>query len=297
MYGVALSAAIAVLVMMLAAITLLPALLSYLGPSVDRLRIPVPRAIAAEGGGDAPGVARPALGPRRPEAPLARRHLGDGGAARARGAGPRHAPRLPRRRQRSARLHDPAGLRPDRRGLRPGTNGPVVVAAKLSSRFAEAGDGQPREPDPRRFGCGVRLAPVRVNSAGDAALIPVVPKSSPQDQATSDLVKRLRDDTVPTAVGSSGIDVKIGGVTAALEDQSTVHDESPAALHRGSGRPLLPASAGRVPLAVHLAEGGRDEPALGLRRVRRHDPCRQGWWLQQPDRHRPRGPESPPSCP
>src|SRR5215470_18303721 len=40
MYGVALSAAIAVLVMMLAAITLLPALLSYLGPRVDRWRIP-----------------------------------------------------------------------------------------------------------------------------------------------------------------------------------------------------------------------------------------------------------------
>src|SRR4051812_8033591 len=41
MYGVALSAAIAVLVMMLASITLLPALLSYLGPRVDRLRIPL----------------------------------------------------------------------------------------------------------------------------------------------------------------------------------------------------------------------------------------------------------------
>jgi RND superfamily putative drug exporter len=40
MYGVAISAAIAVLVVMLAAITLLPALLSYLGPRVDRLRIP-----------------------------------------------------------------------------------------------------------------------------------------------------------------------------------------------------------------------------------------------------------------
>ena len=49
MYGVALSAAIAVLVMMLAAITLLPALLSYLGPRVDRLRIPLLGRTAAGG--------------------------------------------------------------------------------------------------------------------------------------------------------------------------------------------------------------------------------------------------------
>ena len=43
MYGVALSASLAVLVVMLAAITLLPALLSMLGPRVDKLRDPVPR--------------------------------------------------------------------------------------------------------------------------------------------------------------------------------------------------------------------------------------------------------------
>lgn len=40
MYGVAISASLAVLVVMLAAVTLLPALLSYLGPRVDRLRLP-----------------------------------------------------------------------------------------------------------------------------------------------------------------------------------------------------------------------------------------------------------------
>src|SRR4051794_3022664 len=40
MYGVAIATSLAVLVMMLASITLLPALLSYLGPRVDRLRIP-----------------------------------------------------------------------------------------------------------------------------------------------------------------------------------------------------------------------------------------------------------------
>src|SRR3954469_23448455 len=41
MYGVAISASLAVLVVMVAAVTLLPALLSYLGPRVDRLRLPL----------------------------------------------------------------------------------------------------------------------------------------------------------------------------------------------------------------------------------------------------------------
>src|SRR5207342_1965283 len=99
-------------------------------------------------------------------------------------------------------------------------NGPVVVAAKLSSSSQKPVmdnlANQIRADSDVAF-----VSPVRINSAGNAGLITVVPKSSPQDQATSDLVKRLRDDTVPNAVGSSGIDVKIGGVTAALEDQST----------------------------------------------------------------------------
>ena len=56
MYGVAISASLAVLVVMLAAVTLLPALLSYLGPRVDRLRLPFlgRRAQAAGGRRDRP---------------------------------------------------------------------------------------------------------------------------------------------------------------------------------------------------------------------------------------------------
>src|SRR3954453_9058604 len=53
MYGVAISAAIAVLVVMLASITLLPALLSMLGPRVDKWRIPfLGRTLRSEGGPD-----------------------------------------------------------------------------------------------------------------------------------------------------------------------------------------------------------------------------------------------------
>src|SRR5829696_6236457 len=57
MYGVALSASMAVLVVMLAAVTLLPALLSYLGPNVDRLRLPfLGRTLKTEGDGESPAA-------------------------------------------------------------------------------------------------------------------------------------------------------------------------------------------------------------------------------------------------
>ena len=59
MYGVAISTALAVLVVMAASISLLPALLAYLGPRVDRLRIPLlgrRRKIVTSGVGESPAA-------------------------------------------------------------------------------------------------------------------------------------------------------------------------------------------------------------------------------------------------
>jgi putative drug exporter of the RND superfamily len=220
MYGVALSAAIAVLVMMLAAITLLPALLSYLGPRVDRLRIPLlGRAArkAEETHRESPALRwahgvqkRPWLAAIAATAVL---------LALA-------APALGMRLGFPDAGNDPPDSMTRQaydltaEGFGPGTNGPVVIAAtfsrgpdtvtldNLASRIRQ-------DPDV------AFVAPVRLNSARDAAIVAVTPKSAPQDQATSDLVDRLRDDTIPSVVGGAAIDVKVGGVTAALEDQST----------------------------------------------------------------------------
>jgi putative drug exporter of the RND superfamily len=60
MYGVAIATSLAVLVVMLASVTLLPAFLSYLGPRVDRLRIPLLgralRTEATDGGKESPAA-------------------------------------------------------------------------------------------------------------------------------------------------------------------------------------------------------------------------------------------------
>ncbi len=218
MYGVAVSASLAVLVVMLAAVTLLPALLSYLGPNVDRLRLPLlgRRLKAAEGGGDSPAARWSHAVQRRPWlAAIAATALLLALAAPALGM----------------RLGFPdAGNDPpdtmtrqaydlNAEGFGPGTNGPLVIAMKLPGpgatakvdSFADQLRGEP----------GIAFVPPpRINPAGDAAIVTVIPTGSPQDRSTEDLVNRLRDHVVPGALGGSGITAQIGGVTAALEDQS-----------------------------------------------------------------------------
>ena len=82
-------------------------------------------------------------------------------------------------------------------GFGPGTNGPLVIAAELPGR-GRGGATSTRSPSELRSDPGVAFVPPpRINDAGDAALVTVIPKSSPQDEATADLVNRLRDDVVP----------------------------------------------------------------------------------------------------
>ena len=64
------------------------------------------------------------------------------------------------------------------------------------------------------------MPPAQVNQAGDAAIVTVIPTTSPQDKETEELVSRLRDDIVPETLGAAGISASVGGVTAALRDQS-----------------------------------------------------------------------------
>jgi RND superfamily putative drug exporter len=57
---------------------------------------------------------------------------------------------------------------------------------------------------------------------GDVVLINVYPTTAPQDAATTNLVNHLRADTLPQAVGKSGVSVLVGGTTAIYIDFSNV---------------------------------------------------------------------------
>jgi putative drug exporter of the RND superfamily len=114
-------------------------------------------------------------------------------------------------------------------GFGPGTNGPLVIAAELPADDPDAQAAIKSFAQRLRSEPGVEfVTPPQINADGDAALLTVIPTTSPQDQATEDLVKTLRDDVVPEELGAAGITAEIGGVTAALDDQSEyIKDKMP----------------------------------------------------------------------
>jgi putative drug exporter of the RND superfamily len=218
MYGVAISASFAVLVVMFAAVTLLPALLSYLGPKVDRLRIPfLGRTLKTDAGG------AESLAGRWSHA--VQRHPWTAAIVATAVLLALAAPALGMRLGFPDAGNDPPDTMTrqaydlNTEGFGPGTNGPLVIAAELPDRGAakqvDAFAKQLRDEPGVAF-----VAPPRINQQGDAVLVTVIPITSPQDQATEDLVNRLRNDVVPDELGGTGVTVEVGGVTAALEDQS-----------------------------------------------------------------------------
>ena len=68
----------------------------------------------------------------------------------------------------------------------------------------------------------VAVSPAVTNKAGTVTIVNVVPKTAPQDKATSDLIKTLRNDIVPQATQGSDVKVYVGGLTAIFDDFAKV---------------------------------------------------------------------------
>ncbi len=64
------------------------------------------------------------------------------------------------------------------------------------------------------------VSPPRLSDARDTAVVLATPTSSPQDQATSDLVNRLREEVLPRSLAGTGASGMITGQTAFFEDIS-----------------------------------------------------------------------------
>jgi RND superfamily putative drug exporter len=217
MYGVAISASLAVLVVAFAAVTLLPALLSYLGPRVDRLRLPfLGRTLKTEGDGESPAARWSHTVQRHPwRAMIAATAL----------LIALSVPALDMRLGFPDAGNDPPDTMTRQaydlqtEGFGPGTNGPLVIAAELPD--ARASSEIDALATRLRGENGVAFVgdPV-INEQGNAAIVSVIPTTSPQDATTENLVHRLRDDVLPDELRGSGITAEVGGVTAALEDQS-----------------------------------------------------------------------------
>ncbi|MFK4147167.1 MMPL family transporter [Streptomyces sp. NPDC004065] len=102
-------------------------------------------------------------------------------------------------------------------GFGPGVNGPLTLVTRVDGGEDKLAldnlDAALRATD------GVAaVTPATYNTGGTAALLTVVPDSAPQSQRTSDLVHRLRTEVLPRAETGTGLDVHVGGVTAGYDD-------------------------------------------------------------------------------
>jgi RND superfamily putative drug exporter len=106
-------------------------------------------------------------------------------------------------------------------GFGPGFNGPFLLATRLPAGTdfdGLAAVTQAVAADP-----GVAfVSPAIPNDPANpsAALWQVTPTSAPQDEATTELVNRLRDDVLPPAEAAAGIDVAVTGNMAVNVDFS-----------------------------------------------------------------------------
>jgi RND superfamily putative drug exporter len=224
-YGLALGAIAAVVLVMACALTLLPAMLGFAGRAIDRFHVPrffhhgedtghtlawrwsrvVQRRPWAAGGAALIVLVTLAL-------PLfsmqqAFTDAGNGSTSLT-----------------TRRAYDLLAT-----GFGPGSNGPLVVAVD-GSPDAVHGAADRLRSDLAGTPNVAFVVPPQFNAAGDTAVLIVVPTTSPQDARTVHLVHQLRSHVIPAATAQTGVRALVGGETAAAVD---------AANHLSSRLPIV----------------------------------------------------------
>ncbi|MFI6982977.1 MMPL family transporter [Embleya sp. NPDC050154] len=214
--GMALCVALTVLVTMLAALTLLPALLGVFGERFAR-QFTVRAAKRAARGRRPEGAMWRAIAnavQRRPMVALLVGVLGLGALA---------APALTLR----LGFADAGNDAPDTtsrraydllaQGFGPGFNGPLIVVVDGGNAGAEQAGATARRVLGETPGVRAAGTPM-VTRDGAVATVIVHPVSAPQDERTSELVSTLRDDVLPGLSTQTGARYLVGGATAVTED-------------------------------------------------------------------------------
>jgi putative drug exporter of the RND superfamily len=246
--GAAIGAIFAVLLVMSAALTLLPALLGALGPRIDRLSILRKR--------------------RRPNvestfawrwSQMIQRHPALAGSAAVVVLVVLALPLFAIRVGYSDAGNDPKSTEPRAayellaQNFGPGAVGPLVLAAQLptastTTTLTKLVTQIGHNPDV------AAVVPARINPAGDTAVVTVIPRSSPQAQSTVQLVHSIRHLVASPAVTATGLRVLVGGETAASIDSSA---------HLSSR--LLPVIVFVVVLSMLLLLVALRSPAIALK--------------------------------
>jgi putative drug exporter of the RND superfamily len=101
-----------------------------------------------------------------------------------------------------------------------GSNGPLLVAIQLSSPATSADDSRiaklqqavSDQPDV------ASVTPASLNKEGTVAVFTVVADGVPSDNSTAELVKHLRSETIPAALPAAAGSAAVGGTTASYVD-------------------------------------------------------------------------------
>jgi len=208
--GAAVAAAIGVLLVLAASVTLLPSLLMLVGPRVGRRR-------AARAGATTP------IGFWRRWVRVIERRPIWAAAGSAALLLLLAAPILGLRLGSSDAGNDPANQTTRHAydllatGFGPGFNGPLLVTVGLPSSDNTAELTRFTHTLRQTEGVASVAAP-QLSPAGNTAAITVYPTTSPQSSQTSSLVKRLRSDVLPPIANATGTTVFVGGVTATQVD-------------------------------------------------------------------------------
>ncbi len=107
------------------------------------------------------------------------------------------------------------------KGFGPGFNGPLQIVGAIRN----AGDQQAMV----NLGQSLQgksdvaaVAPLQMSDNGKVGVIYLVPKSSPQDTKTEDLINTIRNSYIPAATSASHTAIFVGGITAIFADFATI---------------------------------------------------------------------------
>jgi RND superfamily putative drug exporter len=106
-------------------------------------------------------------------------------------------------------------------GFGPGFNGPLSLVAEIARPQRAAVLPRVRSAAAATPDVAAVTVP-RISRSGKVAVIQAYPRSAPQAEATTNLVHRLRDDVLPPIERSSRVRVLVGGFTAGSVDFASV---------------------------------------------------------------------------
>jgi putative drug exporter of the RND superfamily len=219
LYGLAIASVLAVLLVLCASLTVLPALLSRYGAKVVR---PSRSERRREARGMAPRESQWRRWSRTVQAhpwPLAAGALAVTLLC--------IVPALSLRLDASDAGNDPSSTSSYRAfnllsdGFGPGFNGPLLIAVELHGKHPAQAVPPLRAAVARTPGV-VTVTPPQVSPSGSVAVFEAYPNSAPQAAATTDLVNHLRDDVLPPLKQRLGVSALVGGFTAGSIDFSNV---------------------------------------------------------------------------